>query len=67
MMAGLDASYAAAIFIGYHAKAGRAERVLAANTFSGRANFISNLHRFLLLDTLAPRVRMTIQAAPQYT
>jgi D-amino peptidase len=29
MMAGLDASYAAAIFIGYHAKAGSAEGVLA--------------------------------------
>ena len=35
MMAGLDASYAAAIFIGYHAKAGSAEGVLA-HTGNGR-------------------------------
>lgn len=40
MMAGLDASYAAAIFIGYHAKAGSAEGVLA---HTGNGSTIADL------------------------
>jgi D-amino peptidase len=40
MMAGLDASYAAVIFIGYHAKAGSADGVLA---HTGNGSTISDL------------------------
>lgn len=40
MMAGLDASYAAVIFIGYHAKAGSAEGVLA---HTGNGSTIADL------------------------
>jgi D-amino peptidase len=38
ILAGLDASYAAAIFIGYHVKAGSAEGVLA---HTGNGNTIA--------------------------